>query len=246
MVERSPGFAPARRAGIVAAHVGVSRAAALAALGAAWRDHQVLWHRGRAFTALDMTRTVLGQLGVELSSSAFTALVAALEEEALRHDVVALPGAAAMLMRLRDAGIRRALVCDTGFSPGRVVRILLERVDLLHLLEATAFSDEIGCPKPHPAPFRSVLDGLGVLPAHAVHVGDLRRSDVAGARALGMGSIRLALHHNDVDPRDASGGGVIDCAIAGCNPACARPEADVVARHYGEVARALGLASPGE
>jgi putative hydrolase of the HAD superfamily len=242
IVERAQGWGPARRARILAAHTGADEETLLPALGAAWREHQVLWHRGRAFTARDMTRHVLRAVGVELPESRFEELVTALEDEALRHDVVALPGARDTLRRLADAGVRRALVCDTGFSPGRVVRALLDRVGLLELLEVTAFSDEVGIPKPHPRPFRSVLDAVEVQPRDAVHVGDLRRSDVAGARALGMGSVRLALHHDDAADVVESRAGVIDCGVAGCSPVCPRPEADVVARDYSEVMAALGLA----
>ena len=37
-------------------------------------------------------------------------------------------------------------------------------------------------------------------PHRAVHVGDLRRTDVAGARGVGMASVRLRSHHDDTDP----------------------------------------------
>ncbi len=39
--------------------------------------------------------------------------------------------------------------------------------------------------------FRHALDGLGgVDPTEAAHVGDLRRTDIAGARAAGMVAVR--------------------------------------------------------
>jgi FMN phosphatase YigB (HAD superfamily) len=41
--------------------------------------------------------------------------------------------------------------------------------------------------------FRHALDGLGGAdPAEAAHVGDLRRTDVAGARAVGMVAVRYS------------------------------------------------------
>jgi putative hydrolase of the HAD superfamily len=77
-----------------------------------------------------------------------------------------------------------------------VVRRLLERADLFPLLEVVVFSDEAGVPKPHPRVFQQALAPLGVAPDEAPHVGDLRRTDVAGARGAGLGSVRIRQHHD--------------------------------------------------
>ena len=44
--------------------------------------------------------------------------------------------------------------------------------------------------KPAPEAFRHALDGLGVDPSDAAHVGDNARTDVAGAKALGMVAVQ--------------------------------------------------------
>jgi FMN phosphatase YigB (HAD superfamily) len=230
-----------KRVGMIASAASVSEDRARAALGAAWRHHQMKWHRRVAFTPHDMTTHSLEALGVTLDPARLGALVLLLEDEALKSDVRALPGAKSTLEKLAKAGIRRALICDTGFSPGRVVRQLLDRVGLLGHLEVTVFSDELGVPKPHALPFRAALEGLSVPAGVAVHIGDLRRSDVAGARASGMGTIRLTAHHDDKDGGPGRGAGVIDCGAAGCDPVCERPEADAVAASYADVDRLLGL-----
>ena len=67
----------------------------------------------------------------------------------------------------------------------------------LELLEVQVFSNEEGVPKPNPRVFHAALEALGVASADAVHVGDLRRTDVAGARGVGMGSIRIRQVHDD-------------------------------------------------
>ena len=53
-----------------------------------------------------------------------------------------------------------------------------------------AFSDEVGHYKPAPQIFEAALEALGAEPGGAMHVGDLRRTDVAGAAALGMRTAR--------------------------------------------------------
>jgi putative hydrolase of the HAD superfamily len=141
-------------------------------------------------------------------------------EAALGGEVEALSGARATLERLERAGIRRALICDTGFSPGRVVRQLLERLELLALLEVHVFSDETGVSKPHARMFERALTPLSIDPSDAVHVGDLRRTDVAGARAFGMRSVRIRDYYDD-DSR--------------------HPEADEVAESHEHLCEILGL-----
>jgi FMN phosphatase YigB (HAD superfamily) len=115
-------------------------------------------------------------------------------------------------------------------------------VGLLEFLEVVVFSDEIGVPKPHPRAFSTALEGLSVGPTGAVHVGDLRRSDIAGARASKMGSVRFAALHDDAARATRSRAGVIDCVAAGCTPPCEAPEADAVATSYAALLETLGYA----
>ncbi|MGN6558630.1 MAG: HAD family hydrolase, partial [Solirubrobacterales bacterium] len=60
-------------------------------------------------------------------------------------------------------------------------------------------SDETGHYKPAPQSFEAALSSLGVRPEEAIHVGDLRRTDVAGAAALGMRTVRYRGMHDDAD-----------------------------------------------
>jgi putative hydrolase of the HAD superfamily len=127
------------------------------------------------------------------------------EEASIQSGVDAVEGAAETLQALTDAGIRRGLVCDTGFTPGRVVRSILEEKGLLQHLEVLCFSDEVGVPKPGNEIFAKALAELGVArPPEAVHVGDLRRTDIAGARDIGMHGVRYRGVHDDrTDALDA-------------------------------------------
>jgi putative hydrolase of the HAD superfamily len=131
-------------------------------------------------------------------------------------------GALAIVRELSRAGLRLGVVSDTGFTPGRVLPGFLSQAGLLDHFEpaALAFSNEVGVPKPDPRMFRAALAGLGVGPSAAVHVGDLRRTDVAGARAAGMGTVRFAGDNPD------GGDG---------------PEADAVITSLFELPVALGL-----
>jgi putative hydrolase of the HAD superfamily len=230
----------ATRAKLFAEFTGSEPARASAALATAWRHHQTAWHARKVFAGTHMTRHALDALGLTLTPERFAELLALLEAQILERQVVAIDDARLLLQALQRAGIRRALICDTGFTPGHVVRQLLDRVGLLELLEVTIFSDEIGVPKPDARAFEAALSALGTAPVGALHVGDLRRSDVAGARAAGMASVRFRGHHDDAEAGPGANAGVLDCRTAGCTPVCPRPEADAVVGSYAELAALLG------
>jgi FMN phosphatase YigB (HAD superfamily) len=165
-------------------------------LAEAWRKHDEAWKQIETFGPGRMAAYCLEARGV-FADSAIAELTRAFEEASVETGVIAVQGARDVLLSLHDAGIRRALVCDTGFTPGRVVRRLLAENDLLELLETLCFSDEVGVPKPGNEIFAKGLAELGVRPPEAIHVGDLRRTDVAGARDIGMYAARFRGVHDD-------------------------------------------------
>lgn len=104
---------------------------------------------------------------------------------------VANVGAREVVALLRDRGLRLAVICNTGRTPGSVLRVILDRLGLAQAFAVMTFSDEVGRRKPHPEIFRRTLEALGVAPAQALHLGDTLASDVAGASALGMHAVHL-------------------------------------------------------
>ncbi len=224
LYEPDPAQSHAQRVAIVSTFTGVDEAAARQALDNAWERQMELWTAGVASGAREIAVETLTRLGREASAAQAERLARELAEAALEAEVLPLAGALDTLDELARAGVRRALICDTGFSPGRVVRRLLERADLLPLLEVHVFSDEAGVPKPHPRVFQQALAPLAVAPDRALHVGDLRRTDVAGARAAGLGSVRIRQHYDDLS---------------------AHPEADHVTDSHAELVTWLRARRPG-
>lgn len=168
-----------------------------ASLNQAWQRHHRAWVAGQVSGAPEVARWSLEQLEVRGVEALAPRLSAVLQEIQLGLGIAALEGARELLQDLRAAGVRRGLICDTGLTPGSVVRKLLGQAGLLDELEVLVFSDEAGVPKPHPRVFQQALEGLGASAAQALHVGDLRRTDVAGARGVGMASARIRDHHDD-------------------------------------------------
>lgn len=101
------------------------------------------------------------------------------------------PGARETLATLADGGIQLGIVCDVGLTGSQHLRAVLERAGVLCHFKGWAFSDDVGHYKPSPAIFRRMLDQFELEEGDAVwHVGDLKRTDVAGARESGLVPIR--------------------------------------------------------
>jgi putative hydrolase of the HAD superfamily len=119
----------------------------------------------------------------------------------LRHPPVLLPGAAQTIKELSQEYVL-GIISDTAFSPGIVLRQLMEQNDILHCFSAFSFSDETGYAKPHANAFNSILHSLNIQPWEAAHIGDIEKTDIQGAKALGMKAILFSgdpnspmLHH---------------------------------------------------
>ena len=176
---------------------------ARALLQEAWKRHDEAWKQIETFGPGRMAAYCLEARGI-FDEEPVRELTREFEEATLSVGAVAVDGADDTLAALARSGIRLGLVCDTGFSPGRLVRQLLDDVGLLGYLDVLCFSDEVGVPKPGNDIFAKALAELGVRPPEAVHVGDLKRTDIAGARDIGMHGIRFRGVHDDAsDAPDA-------------------------------------------
>lgn len=91
-----------------------------------------------------------------------------------------------VLTALLRAGVRTALVSNTGLDP----RAALKAMGVLPLLDAVTLSFEVGLIKPGPAIFQHALDQLDVRAEDALMVGDTWDQD-GGAAALGVRTLIL-------------------------------------------------------
>lgn len=159
-------------------------------LAAAGAIHEEAWRLGRAFEpreAAEHLAMALGPVG-ELHRER---LVAAYLEAGAEADLELTPHASEVVTKLSQSGVKLGIVCDVGLTGSRYLRNFLARVGLLEHFDAWAFSDEVGAFKPSPIIFGHVLAGLRISASPEVgHVGDLKRTDVRGARSAGMRAIR--------------------------------------------------------
>jgi putative hydrolase of the HAD superfamily len=164
-----------------------------------WLRMDAVWRSRRDLSTLEQTRLYLD---IALGSE-FHRLTGAVLDEAARfygESLLHFPprlvdGAVEALAHARARGIRVALICNTGRTPGRVLRIILEKLGASPHIEHYCFSNELGICKPDPEIFRRALDPLGVPAAEAIHVGDRPDLDLAGARAAGLRSVHLRVQN---------------------------------------------------
>ena len=151
-------------------------------------DWERAWAEGRHLPPHEAAAALVRHLGVEGAAREMVAeaFLGAGREVELQF----APGIRGCLAALRERGVRLGIVCDVGFSGGELLRELLDGEGLLGHFSGWGFSDEVGHYKPAPQIFEAALGALGAEPGEAMHVGDLRRTDVAGATALGMRSVR--------------------------------------------------------
>ena len=95
------------------------------------------------------------------------------------------PDALDTLRWLQERGFKLGAVTDRAFGGPRFMAEL-EEYGLGGFFGVVTISSEVGYLKPHPKIFQHALDALGVKAEETVMVGDSLRSDVAGAKGLGM------------------------------------------------------------
>jgi putative hydrolase of the HAD superfamily len=185
--------------------------------------HAAAWRANRQLLAEEAAEHAIDELGVELPRDVRARLADAFAGAGREAELSLTANVEACVRRLWAAGLRLAIVCDVGFTPGADLRGFLDRRGLLDLFHGWAFSDEVGVYKPDRRMFVHALgEAGGVDPAMAAHVGDLRRTDVAGSRAAGMLSVRYT--------------GVFD------DPGAENPvEADLVVGDHAELPERLGV-----
>ena len=162
------------------------------------RSRERSWEEGVHVSPAEGAQQLVAALGLE--APAGEAVAAAFLGVGRDAELGLAPEIVPTLERLHADGLAIGIVCDAGFTGGAILREFLASKGLLPHFSGWGFSDEVGADKPAPEIFEAALGMLDAEPAAAVHVGDLRRTDVAGARAIGMRSIRYRGLADDPEP----------------------------------------------
>lgn len=171
------------------------------ALDRSWERFVKCWTAGEQFAHAEAAAEIIEELGYDVPQAVHDALVDAFGRAADDAEIHLAPNAADTIRALKDRGLRVGIVCDVGMTPSVVLRKHLDRHGVLGAFDHWSFSDEVGHYKPSREIFEHALAGLGADPATTAHVGDLRRTDIAGARAMRMTAVRYTgIFDDDAQP----------------------------------------------
>ena len=149
-------------------------------------SEQASYERIKEFDA-----AVLASLGHrDLSDDVFRNVELAFERATSWH---VFPDVLPAVEALRGAGIRLGVISNWLWGGPE----LLHALRLASHFEALVISARVGYQKPHPGIFVHALELMGVAPSRAVHVGDNYRSDVVGARRVGITPVLIDRGHAD-------------------------------------------------
>ena len=152
--------------------------------------HRIWKEEHRTLPAAERISTILNYLDVAVTEHMLAAIVARFEEGILEHPPVLIRGAREVLRSLAGR-YRLGIISDVGFSPGRVLKQVLADNGLLDVFDSLVFSDEAGRAKPHIEVFQRTARSLSADPGAMVHIGDLERTDIMGAKQAGFKAIRF-------------------------------------------------------
>jgi len=187
-----------------------------------WQRYVDHWTTNQQYQAAKAAEDLLERLGFPVPANVRHELVDAFATVGAHATLHLTDGIESCLRTLKDAGLRLGIICDVGMTSSSILRAHLDKHGVLELFDHWSFSDEVGHYKPSPVIFEHALAGLGgVAAASAAHVGDIRRTDIAGARAMGMVAVRYT--------------GISDDATQ------PEPEGDIVISSHLELPAALGI-----
>ena len=163
-----------------------------------WTWFNARWEGNEVATPAMLVSQTLTFLGIDGDPALAATMEAALHDGIDPALMVIAPGIGDALESLRTHGVRIGIICDVGMTPSTALRRYLDHHGLLGHFDGWSFSDEVGCYKPDLKIFTHARESLGVGGSVPMaHVGDLRRTDVAGARNAGWRSIRYRGFYDD-------------------------------------------------
>lgn len=155
-----------------------------------WRKEQ------RTLPVSEFLGLVFSELKVVLPPWAVDELCHTLQEAIFTGNTVPTNHVAEVVGELAST-YTLGIISDTGVSSGKYLNRLIER-DHRGKFSFGLYSDELGMSKPAAGVFQKVLEINGCTAAEVVHVGDLKHTDVLGAKQAGMHSVRYAGVRDDV------------------------------------------------
>jgi putative hydrolase of the HAD superfamily len=163
-----------------------------AAMKSSWEFFNKIWFDERRTPKPEETITYIwNYLKMEKNPQSIERISEAFADSTLVHPPDLNPGAKEAIEQLSE-DFNLAIVSDTGFASGKLLKELLEKDGIIDYFDYFSFSDETNVSKPHPRAFQIVLEHFECEPGEAIHIGDIEKTDIKGAIEAGMHAIRYS------------------------------------------------------
>jgi putative hydrolase of the HAD superfamily len=160
-----------------------------------FESYKVIWRRNEDLSTEEQLKIMFNLLPEEkpktISADLMGELIEAYTSPLLFYPPPLIEGAEETLRQVKERKFKLGLICNTGRTPGKTIKIFLKQKGMFDYFDVTTFSDELRIRKPHPRIFHYTLDRLRSIPHNSVHVGDVVELDVLGAKNAGMHSVHL-------------------------------------------------------
>ena len=149
-----------------------------------------LWHQHRGISVKRCIQRFSEVLQIQLQEVDLDQLIECLGAAFLEVPPRIMSHVKPVVSRLSES-YPLGIISDSALTPGSFARKLMARDGILQCFTAFTFSDETAYTKPQVVQFHSTLAELNAEPAEAVHIGDIFRTDIVGAKNAGMKAIRF-------------------------------------------------------
>ena len=157
----------------------------------------------KTFSSIQRLETILSILNIKIHPEEFQDITNYFEEVTLEVPPQPVNGVKNVITELFKE-YRLGIISDTGYSPARILRVLLSNIGIEEYFSSINFSSEVGIAKPHPDIFRKASREMSLKPNEIVHVGDIYRTDVKGALDNGFKTIHfIGINTKDEEISDA-------------------------------------------
>lgn len=150
---------------------------------------------GTKIPAMKMYSTVLEKMNIESSNSvSYNAeyLMNKSNELFLEYPPAFLNQQIPHILKtLKDSGLTLSIGSNTGYVEGEVLRILLQKMNILQYFSFLVFSDEVKTSKPSGEFYRHVWKNTTLDKSQILHVGDNQVSDYQGAVDFGFKALLI-------------------------------------------------------
>ena len=163
-----------------------------------WNHFDTNWRNNVQSSIDGVVNAAISKLPIEISLHTKTQLTDAYLAASESTPRKLLPNVTKTLERLKEMDLRLGVICDVGTIPSSRLQAWLVDLNVHEFFDYFGFSDDIGVYKPDPKIFNETLAGLNISDSsQCIHVGDLKRTDVAGARAINMTTVRYTGGRDD-------------------------------------------------